>query len=242
MVIILCMNIDGSVALVTGANRGLGLAFAKELLARGAKKVYAAARDPKTITLPGVVPIQLDVTDEASVAKLRELTDVNLLINNAGVSRGAGALRSDAVVRAREEIDANYFGPLATSNALAPTLARNGGGAIVNVLSALSWVSFASTTTYSASKAAAWALSNGLRHELASQGTNVVAVHVGYIDTDMAASASGPKAKPEDVVKASLDAVEAGAMEAFGDDLSKVVKANLSNGVYLTDPSAGRAS
>ena len=236
MVIIFCMNIHGSVALVTGANRGLGLAFAKALLARGAKKVYAAARDPRSVTLPGVTPIPLDVTDEASVAKLAELTDVTLLVNNAGVSRGHGALKEDALARAREEMDANYFGPLATANVLAPVLAKNGGGAIVNVLSALSWASFPTSTTYSGSKAAAWGLSNGLRHELKGQGTNVVALHVGFIDTDMAAHVNSPKAHPDDVVKAALDAVEANAPEAFGDDLSKLVKANLSNGVYLQAP------
>jgi NAD(P)-dependent dehydrogenase (short-subunit alcohol dehydrogenase family) len=236
MVIIFHMNIDGSVALVTGANRGLGLAFAKALLARGAKKVYAAARDPKSVTLPGVIPIRLDVTDEASVARLAELEDITVLINNAGVSRGHGALQRDALARAREEMEANYFGPLATANVLAPILAKNGGGAIVNVLSALSWAAFPTTTTYSGSKAAAWGLSNGLRHELRGQSTNVVALHVGYIDTDMAAHVNSPKAKPDDVVKAALDAVEANAPEAFGDDLSKVVKANLSNGVYLQPP------
>src|ERR1043165_8330254 len=126
MIIIFYMNINGSVVVVTGANRGLGLAFAKALLARGAKKVYAAARDPKSITLPGVIPVQLDVTDEASVAKLRELGDVDLVINNAGVSRGKGALAPDALARAHEEMNANFFGPLAVSSALAPTLAKNG--------------------------------------------------------------------------------------------------------------------
>ena len=238
MVIIFCMNIDGSVALVTGANRGLGLAFTKALLARGAKKVYAAARDPKSVTLPGVIPIALDVTDEASVAKLRELGDVSLVINNAGVSRGKGALAPDALARAREEMNANFFGPLAVSAALAPNLAKNGGGAIVNVLSALSWAAFPTTTTYSTSKAAAWALSNGLRHELKERGTNVIALHVGYVDTDMAAHVRTPKAKPDDVVNAALDAVENDAPEAFGDELSKIVKANLSNGVYLQLPGA----
>ena len=228
------MNINGSVALVTGANRGLGLAFAKALLERGAKKVYAAARDPKSVTLSGVVPIPLDVTDPSSVAKLAELApDVTLLINNAGISKGKGLLNPDALQLARQEMETNYFGPLAVSSALGPTLAKNGGGAIVNVLSVLSWVVLSNSATYSASKAAAWALTNALRHEFGAQGTQVVALHAAFIDTDMAATIKAPKAKPEDVVKNALDTLEAGGFETLADDISKSVKTNLSNGVYL---------
>jgi NAD(P)-dependent dehydrogenase (short-subunit alcohol dehydrogenase family) len=231
------MKIENSVALVTGANRGLGLAFAKELLARGAKKVYAAARDPKTVTLPGVVPVALDVTRPESVAALAEIAgDVTLLVNNAGISKGGGALAPNAVAKAREEIETNYLGPLATSQAFAPILGKNGGGAIVNVLSALSWVSLPTSATYSASKAAAWGLTNGLRTELRGQGTQVLGLHVGFMDTDMTSRLDVPKVKTEDVVRRTLDALEAGQDEVLADDVSVKLKENLSAGVYLHYP------
>jgi NAD(P)-dependent dehydrogenase (short-subunit alcohol dehydrogenase family) len=234
------MKIQGSVALVTGANRGLGLAFARSLLERGAKKVYAGARDPSSVKLTGVVPVALDVTQPGSIEALAaELKDVTLLVNNAGISRGKGVLAEGAIARAREEIETNYLGPLATSQAFAPILAKNGGGAILNVLSVLSWVTLPTTTTYSASKAAAWAVTNGLRNELAAQRTQVVGLHVGYIDTDMAEHISGPKTSPEDVVRRALDALEVGESEVLIDDVSKQVKQGLSGGVYL-HPVPGR--
>ncbi|NUO53325.1 MAG: SDR family oxidoreductase [Polyangiaceae bacterium] len=228
------MKIQDSVALVTGANRGLGLAFVERLLERGAKKVYAGARDPSSVRLAGVIPVALDVTQPGSIERLAaELGDVTLLVNNAGVSRGKGALAEGAVARAREEIETNYLGPLATSQAFAPILAKNGGGAILNVLSVLSWVTLPTSTTYSASKAAAWAVTNGLRNELAAQRTQVVGLHVGYIDTDMAHHVSGPKTSPEEVVRRALDALESGDTEVLIDDVSKQVKQGLSGGVYL---------
>lgn len=233
MTIIFDMKTRNSVALVTGANRGLGLAFAKELLARGATKVYAAVRDPKSVpSIPGLVPVELDVTKPDTIARLGAAApDVTLVINNAGVYRGQGALAPDAVAAARAEIETNYIGPLAVSSALAPALGKNGGGAIVNVLSALSWVSLGTSATYSASKAAAWQLTNGLRNEL--PGTQVVGVHVGYIDTDMAKSVSAAKVTPEFVVSTTLDALEKGATEVLVDGTAQAVKANLTNGVYL---------
>lgn len=233
------MKIKNAVALVTGANRGLGLSFAKELLQRGAKKVYAAARDPSTVKLAGVVPVPLDVTRPESMAGFaRDLGDVTLLINNAGIIRGQGALAPDAVALAREELETNYFGPLHLSAAFAPVLARNGGGTIVNVLSVLSWVTVGRTTTYSASKAAAWALTNGLRIDLAGQGTKVIGLHVGYIDTDMTRGLTVPKIQADEVARRGLDGVEAGHDEILIDDMSKQVKGALSSGVYLSDPSA----
>jgi NAD(P)-dependent dehydrogenase (short-subunit alcohol dehydrogenase family) len=228
------MKIQNSVALVTGANRGLGLAFAKALLERGAKKVYAAAREPSSVTLPGVVPVQLDVTRPETIAALAaKATDVTLLVNNAGISKGSGALAADAVRKAREEIETNYLGPLAVSQTFAPILAKNGGGAIVNVLSALSWVVLPRSATYSASKAAAWALTNGLRSELREQHTQVLALHVGFIDTEMVRTVDAPKALPEDVVRRTLDALEAGNDEVLADTTSQQVKQALSSGVYL---------
>ena len=143
------MKVQDSVSLVTGANRGLGLAFARALLAGGARKVYAAARDPASVTLPGVEAIRLDVTRPEEVdAAARTLGDVTLLVNNAGISRGSGFLGDDGLLAVRAEFDTNFFGPLQMSRAFAPILARNGGGAIVNVLSALSWVSFPTCLLY----------------------------------------------------------------------------------------------
>ena len=235
------MKIQNSVALVTGANRGLGLAFTQALLAGGAGKVYAAARDAASVKQPGVQPVRLDVTDpEQVVAAAAELGDVTLVINNAGIIRGSGFLGEEGVEAVRAELETNFFGPLHVSRAFAPILARNGGGAIVNVLSALSWVAFPSSSTYSASKAAAWAFSNGLRNELRGQGTQVLALHVGYMDTDMVRHVTAPKSKPEDVVKAVLDGLEAGKSEVLADEVSRRIKQNLSAepGVYLLPPAA----
>ncbi len=233
------MEIQNSVALVTGANRGLGLAFTQALLAGGARKVYAAARDPATVKQPGVQPVRLDVTDPAQVAATAaELGDVTLVINNAGIIRGSGFLGEKGVEAVRAELETNFFGPVHVSRAFAPILARNGGGAIVNVLSALSWVAFPSSSTYSASKAAAWAFSNGLRNELRGQGTQVLALHVGYMDTDMVREVAAPKSKPEDVARQVLEALEAGKSEILADEVSRRLKQNLSTepGVYLLPP------
>lgn len=235
------MKIQDSVALVTGANRGLGLAFTRALQAAGARKVYAAARDPSTVTEPGVQAIRLDVTKPDEVeAAARALGDVTLLVNNAGISRGSGFLGDDGLIAVRAEFDTNFFGPLAMSRAFAPILAKNGGGAIVNVLSALSWVSFPTSSTYSASKAAAWSLSNGLRNELRGQGTQVLALHVGFMDTDMVRHVTAPKSRPEDVVAQTLAALEAGKSEVLADEVSRRIKQNLSAepGVYLAPPVA----
>jgi NAD(P)-dependent dehydrogenase (short-subunit alcohol dehydrogenase family) len=234
------MDIKNSVALVTGANRGLGLAFSRALLERGARKVYAAARDPGSVSLPGVVPVRLDVTQPDQVAALAsDLRDVTLVVNNAGILRPVGLLADGAVEAARAELETNFFGPLLLSRAFAPVLKEYGGGAIINVLSVLSWVSFPGSTTYSASKAAAWALTNGLRHELRAQNTQLLALHVGYMDTDMVASVAAPKSNPDDVVRATLDALEAGKDEVLADEISRNVKRGLSAepGVYLV---AGR--
>lgn len=230
------MQIKNSVVLVTGANRGLGQAFVNALLAAGAAKIYAAARDPASITLQGVVPLKLDVTNTADIAAAAALaTDVTLLINNAGISRSSPFLAADSATALRAELDTNVFAPLALSQAFAPILKANGGGAIVNVLSVLSWLNIAGAATYSASKSAAWSLTNGLRGELRAQGTQVVGVHVGFMDTDMARGAPGPKADPLDVARQTLAALEAGQDEVLADELSRGVKQGLSAqpGVYL---------
>lgn len=169
----------------------------------------------------------------------RKCTDVNLLINNAGISRWTGFLASDAVEAARLEMETNYFGPLLLSRAFAPVLAMNGGGAIVDVLSILSWISVPSAGGYSASKAAVWSLTNWLRTALHGQGTQVVGVHAGPIDTDMAKDLTLPKVTPQDVVQQVLSAIEAGRDEVLADEWTRQVKAGLSDdaGIYLNyDP------
>ncbi|ONH31783.1 SDR family oxidoreductase [Protofrankia sp. BMG5.30] len=231
------MNIEGAVALVTGANRGIGKAFTSALVERGAKTVYAGARDPRTVGGPGVVPIELDVTNPAAIAAAaRTCADVTLLVNNAGVVRGGPLVGAPGLDGAREEIEVNYFGTLAVTRAFAPVLAANGGGVIVNMLSVLSFLSFPAIGSYCASKAAAWSLTNGVRVELAEQGTLVVAVHAGYVDTDMAARVTGPKLAPAVVVAHALDAVEAGTEEVLVDPVSQQTKQALPRDLELLYP------
>jgi NAD(P)-dependent dehydrogenase (short-subunit alcohol dehydrogenase family) len=212
-------------ALITGANRGLGHHFAAELLARGAT-VYAAAREPATIDLPGVRPVALDITDSEAVAAAADVArDVDLLVNNAGISTGAQLLGDLDGVRA--EMDVNFWGALSMVRAFAPVLAANGGGKIVNVASALSWFSAPGAGAYAVSKAANWNMSNALRLELAAQGTQVTSVHLGLADTDMSKLLQGPKTDPAVVVRNVLDAVEAGDLEVVVDEWSAMVKASL---------------
>lgn len=222
------MDITGAVALVTGANRGLGRRFAAALLERGAAKVYAAARNPGSIDLPGVVPLRLDVTDPASIREAAKLAgDVTLLVNNAGSSTGASLL-GGSLEDIRLEMDTHFFGTLAVTREFAPVLERNGGGAVLNVLSALSWFTAPPVAAYSAAKSAAWSLTNALRLELAPQKTQVTALHVGYMDTDMAKDVDGPKADPAVVAGLALDGVEQGRFEVLADDVSRNVRAGLS--------------
>jgi NAD(P)-dependent dehydrogenase (short-subunit alcohol dehydrogenase family) len=233
------MKIKDSVVLVTGANRGLGLALAKAALAAGAKKVYGAARDASTVTLPGLTPVQLDVTNPASVAALaRDLGDVSILVNNAGIATGSPVVGEGSIDKLRAEFETNVVGPMALSNAFAPILKQNGGGAIINILSALSWISLPSTGTYSTSKAAAWAVTNGLRGELAAQNTRVVGAHMGYMDTDMTAGIDAPKAKPEDVARIIFEGLESGEDEVLADDIARQVRMGLraERGAYLGAP------
>lgn len=223
------MKIQGSVALVTGANRGLGAAFARGLLAAGAAKVYAAARDPATVTVPGVVPVRLDVTRPDEIAALaRELTDVSLLVNNAGIGGSGPVLDPKSIDTLHRLFETNAVGPLRMAQAFAPSLAARGGSAIVNVISALSWVTLPGATgSYSASKAAAWALSNAMRQELKAQGTEVLSLHVAFMDTDMARGATGPKSSPGEVVGLAIAALEAGQSELLADDVTRNVHAGL---------------
>ena len=226
------MNLPDSTALVTGANRGLGRQFARQLLERGAK-VYATARQPERIDLPGAEVLQLDITDpDAVTAAAAAATDVSLLINNAGIATYQNLVTGD-LGKIRLEMETHYFGTLHMVRAFAPVLAANGGGAILNVLSALSWFSFDGANAYSAAKAAEWSLTNGIRLELASQGTLVTGLHLGAADTDMMAGYEGEMNDPAEVVRAALDGLEAGRLEVLIDEASTQAKAALA-----ADPSA----
>jgi NAD(P)-dependent dehydrogenase (short-subunit alcohol dehydrogenase family) len=225
----MAMKIQDTTVLVTGANRGIGKAFADALLDRGAAKVYAAVRDVATVTDPRLVPIQLDVTDPDRVAAVaRELDDVELVVNNAGVLNVSVPTSASFDV-ARLELETNYLSLVSMTQAFAPVLERNGGGAFINMLSVYSWVSEPLISTYSASKAAAWSFTNAARIELKRQGTHVVGVHVGAVDTDMAAAFEFEKLPPAIVAASALDALEADEPEAVVDDYSRAVKAGLSD-------------
>jgi NAD(P)-dependent dehydrogenase (short-subunit alcohol dehydrogenase family) len=230
------MKLKNATVLVTGANRGIGLAFAREALARGARKVYAGARDPASVTLPGVEAIRLDVTNADDVAAVaHRLGDVTLLINNAGIASFGGFLDEGSVDAARAQLETNYFGPLRMSVAFAPVLAANGGGAILNVLSIASWISSPLLAVYGSTKAAAWSLTNGLRHELRAQGTQVLGMHMGFVDTELTRGIDMAKSTPDVVVRAALDALERGDEEVLADDITRQVKPGLSAAppVYL---------
>ena len=223
------MNIANATVLITGANRGIGLAFAREAVARGARRVYAAARDPAMVRLEGVVAVQLDVTDAAQVARVaRECGDVNLLVNNAGVATTGGFLQDASLESTRRQFETNFFGMLRMAQAFAPVLERNGGGAMLNVLSIASWINRPLLGTYGATKSAAWALTNGLRHELRGQGTQVTALHMGFVDTDLTRGIDMPKSTPEAIVRAALDGLEAGLDEVLADEGTQLVKQSLS--------------
>lgn len=219
------VSIDGQVVLVTGGARGLGRAFVAEALARGAAKVYATSRIPGAFEDPRVVPLALEVTDAEGVAGLAALApDVTVLINNAGIAEMAPLVTGD-IELIRRDLEVDLFGPLLVTRALAPVLAGNGGGAILTVHSVLSWAHLAGS--YSVAKAAVWAATNSIRLELAGQGTQVVGLHVGYIDTDMASGVDAAKNDPKDVARAAFDGIESGGVEVVVDELSRGVKAGL---------------
>ncbi|WP_444951374.1 SDR family oxidoreductase [Micromonospora ureilytica] len=229
------MKIAGSTALVTGANRGFGRHLAAELLARGAT-VYAGARNPDTVDLPGVTPVRLDITDPASVAAAAKLAgDVNLLINNAGIETGTNLLDGDLDL-VRLELETHYFGNLSMVRAFAPIIAGNGGGTILNVLSALSWVNFPGVGAYGAAKSAEWAMTNALRVQLAERGVRVAGLHVGYMDTDMAAGVDAPKSDPAVIARIGVDGIETDAYEIVTDETSRQVQAGLAGGVAALYP------
>src|SRR5215207_9739159 len=209
-------TVAGAVALVTGANRGIGAAFVEGLLDAGARRVYTAARNPQTLATLAqrdsrVIPIALDITDDSSVQEAAaQLIDIDLLVNNAGAALGARLIGAPDLSAARQEMEVNYFGLLRMCRAFAPILAANGGGTLINVLSILARVASPASGSYSASKAAALSLTQAVRAELQAQGTRVIGVLPGYVKTDMTERINAPKIQPIDVVRATLEALQSG--------------------------------
>ncbi|KAB2350042.1 SDR family oxidoreductase [Actinomadura rudentiformis] len=228
------MELNGAIAVVTGANRGLGRHLATQLLERGAS-VYAAVRRPDELDLPGVTPLRLDVTDHGSIQTAAEIaTDANLLINNAGISTGTPLIAGDFEAVHRE-LETNFYGPLAVTRAFAPVIQGNGGGAVLNILSVISWVHPAQAGAYAAAKAAAWAMTDAVREELEPRGISVSGLHVGFIDTDMTAGMPDvPKADPADVAAQALDGIAKGQPEILADDLTRQVRLGLAHGPIPT--------
>lgn len=232
------MDIKGCVALVTGGNRGIGEAFVRELLLAGAAKVYVGSRDPQSaahlVASAGgrCVAIELDVTDPVEVeAAARLCGDVDLLVNNAGLFANQRLIGAPDLSAARAEMEINYFGTLAMCRAFAPVLARNGGGAILNVLSAAAIVPLANMGGYGPSKVATRFLTSQVRAELAPQGTQVTALIVGSVDTRMAAHVEGAKERPEDIARAGIKAAAKGIDELDTDRMAMEVRAQ-----YSLDP------
>lgn len=219
--------ISGATALVTGGNRGFGRALVDEFLERGAARVYATSRTPQARYDERVVPLVLDVTDDHSVAAAAEAaSDVSVVVNNSGVARG-GRLLEALLADIQAELDTNLFGILRVSRAFAPILAAHAPASLVNVLSALSWVSFG--RGYEVSKAAAWSATNGLRVQLQDLGITVSALHVGYMATDMTANLDVPKSDPRDIARITADAIIAGGYEILADETSRSWKSKLSD-------------
>lgn len=226
------MEVQNSVAFVTGANRGLGKAYVEALLAAGAAKVYAGVRDVANITDKRLTPIKLDVTSPRDIAAAVELCDdVNILINNAGILLSSPILADGSESAMRREMEVNVYGLLGMSRAFAPILSRNGGGTIVNMLSVASWFLSPFIATYSVSKHAALAVSDALRIELKGQNTHVVGVYAGFIDTDMAAQIDRPKVLPRQVAERTLDGIRTSNDHVFADTRSEEIWQSL-----RTDP------
>lgn len=222
------MKLQDAIVLITGANRGIGFSFVEAALARGARKVYAGARNPSAINLPGVIPVRLDVTSDEDVANAtRVCGDVTLVVNNAGIARAGGILKAGSNEASRAQFETNVFGIIRMTQAFAPVLARNGGGAFLNVLSAASWINTGAMTAYAVSKAAAWSLTNGIRNELRKQKTQVLGLHVGIVDTDATRGIDAIKVSPQSVAIAAFDALEAGASEVLADERARTVKHGL---------------
>lgn len=229
------MDISKQVVIISGANRGLGKQLALELLTRGAK-VYAGARNPESVDLPGAIPLQLDITNPQSVMAATEIAgDATVLINNAGSATGAPLLTGN-LDDIHIEFNTHLFGTLSMIRAFAPIIEKNGGGSILNILSVLSWISIGQEGAYTAAKAAEWGLTNVLRLELAPKNIKVAGLHVGFMDTDMTAGLDAPKSSPQDIAKIAIDGLEADLYEILGDTVSQQVQQGFAGGIPALYP------
>lgn len=228
-------SINGSVVLVTGANGGIGTQFVNGALDRGATKVYATARSPRTWGDERIVPLALDINDAASIAAaVSAAQDVTVLINNAGATPPSANILDLSEAELRAGMETNFFGPVLMAQAFAPVLSSHPESVLIDMHSVASWYAFGGI--YSASKAALWSATNSLRLELSPKGVHVVGVHVGYVDTAMAAHATGPKMLPADLARAVFEAVEAGEFEVIADEVTAQVKAGLSQPLEVLYP------
>jgi NAD(P)-dependent dehydrogenase (short-subunit alcohol dehydrogenase family) len=219
-------SLDGRTVFVTGANGGLGEQFVEQALERGARKVYATARNPKRWADAKVQVISLDITSSGDIARaVTAAPDVDLLINNAGIAP-EGDFITGSADELRRIFETNFFGTLALANAFAPVLASNGGGTLLNILSAAAWISI--PTGYAASKAAMWSATNALRAALKSQRTQVIGLLVGMVDTPMTARLDIPKVSAASVVDKAYDGVADGSLEILADEMAQVLKSRLS--------------
>ncbi|WP_256704254.1 SDR family oxidoreductase [Paenibacillus sp. FSL R5-0766] len=193
-------------------------------------------RNPESIDLPGAIPLQLDITDPQSVMAAAEIaSDVTLLINNAGSATGASLLTGE-LNDIHLEFNTHVFGTLSMIRAFAPMIEKNGGGSILNILSALSWLRLGNSGAYSAAKSAQWGITNALRLELAPKNVNVAGLHVAFMDTDMTAGIDAPKTSPTDIAKIAIDSIEADLYEIIADDTSRNVQQGLAGGVAALYP------
>jgi NAD(P)-dependent dehydrogenase (short-subunit alcohol dehydrogenase family) len=225
------MNVKNSVVFITGANRGIGLSLAREALARGAAKVYAGTRNPDGFSEQGLIPVKIDVTDLKSIAAAaKAASDVTILINNAGIAGATQDLfTADVEAEMHRFFETNFYGMVRTTNAFVDHLPSDGRGAIVNVLSDVTWRILPILTSYSATKAAAWSYTNNVRAVLKPKNIQVLGLHVGFVDTDLTKSLDVPKTDPKDVARLTLDALEAGKSEVFADAQTLELKKSLSD-------------
>ncbi|MHC2252119.1 NAD(P)-dependent dehydrogenase (short-subunit alcohol dehydrogenase family) [Bradyrhizobium embrapense] len=234
------MDIKNATVFITGANRGLGLAFAREARRRGAAKVYAGMRKTDGFNEPGIIPVKIDVTDPASIAAAAALAaDTTILVNNAGIAALVdGPLSADVAAQSARMFDTNYYGVVRVTQAFEPILSTRQNAAIINVLSDIVWLPRPILTPYAASKAAAWSYTNQLRFHLRERGVQVLGLHVGFVDTDLTNGIDVPKASPEDVVRQTYDALVAGKSEVMADKGTAALKSTLAaeEPGYITPP------
>lgn len=232
-------SLKGAIVLVTGANGGIGTHFVQEALNRGASKVYATARNPRSWDDPRIVPLALDVTNSASIkAAVAAAEDVTVLINNAGAAVSSAGILSHTDEEILTNVETNFLGPLFVARAFAPVLSANENSVLIDMHSALSW--YAVAGIYSATKAALWSATNSMRLELAPAGVHVIGAHVAYVDTPMAANSTDPKTAPADLVNIVFDAVAAGEHEVLADATSVQLKAGLSAPLEALYPQLAR--